>query len=484
MIDYNDPFQMVFPPLAHQAEEYYKHRDDEIRGLFWEPGCGKSKPMVDTIAYHYLGGRIDTVIIMAKKGEYSNWAYVELPTHMPKEVDYVCEVWKSALKSHEKEAFRQLVVPQNRLRILNINIEAMSGNGLAVARVFAKSRRKGLLFLLDESTCAKSTTSSRAKEVYKLRTFASYKRILTGTPITRNPMDLWGQGQVLGNNCLGHSNYYSFKEDYAVEKIVYLGQRHFKQISGFKNLDRLQKQVKTFASIKTRAECLDLPPKIYKKVAVPLTDRQQELYVSMKEMAIAELSDGEIVNAVNALNVISKLDQIACGQIKREDGTHEIIESNRPEMLMDRLSITDKKKIIWCNYKGLLEFLYEKIRAEFGDKHVGRFYGGVPEAEREATIKSYQEDDNGIKFIVANQQSMGFGRTLTRGKENYYYSNGYNLEFRLQSEDRTMRIGQDEAVTYDDFYSPGTVNEKIFTNLREKKDLAHAVLGTKLTAWI
>lgn len=478
-------FPFVFEPMEHQRLEWLESRDLKTRALFWEMGTGKSKVIIDTIAWLWYGGHIDTVILIAKKGEYSNWKYVELPAHMPRDIEYDCELYRSGLRASEKEAIRRLAKPSSKLRILCVNVESMPSEGGQVARGFAATSKKGMFLTVDESTCVKNHKAVRSKAVYLLaEKYAKYTRILCGTPITRSPLDIWGQALVLGKKMLGHTSFTSFKSEYAIEEKQFFGARSFNKITGFKNIERLNKQIKTFGSIKERSECVDLPDKIYQHVAVPLTGRQEELYEEMRDTALVELGDGEVVEAVNALGIISRLDQITVGQLRKEDGTFETIESNRPEALLSRLDYSQTKGIIWCNYRGALEHLYSMIQKEYGPEMVGRYYGGVPDEEREETVRNFQDPEHKLKWIVANQQSMGYGRTLTLGKENHYYSNGYNLEHRLQSEDRTMRIGQTENVLYTDYSTPGTVNDRIRQILRAKKNLAHEVLGTRIRDWI
>lgn len=505
-------FPFVYKNLAHQEEEWRLHRDTPRRGYLWDPGLGKSKSGTDKMAYLYMTDKIDTVVIMAKKGEYTNWKYVELPEHMPTEerlemleetgrdaddwkdvilpahmpngIEYVCEVYRSGLKEWEKQKLRDLVKPSYKLRILNINIESMGHEGEKVARAFIASRRKGLMFILDESTTAKSHKSARAKAVYKLASFAQYRIIMTGTFTPQSPLDVWGQVKVLGEGLLGTTSYYAYKATYCREEMQYYGpNKHFKKIVGTKNLDDLNRRIKTFASIRTKEECLDLPPKIYKKFHVDMTEEQMTMYTDMRDMAIAEVGENIIVESTSALEILSKMDQIAVGQIKLDDGSYRILPNNRVESVLTQCGNTNAKGIIWCNYKGMLEHLYEQFKLEFGPEAVGRFYGGVKDEERELTVKQFQNEHQ-LRFIVANQQSLGYGRTLTRGTENHYVSNGYNLEHRLQSEDRTHRIGQSEHVLYGDYFCPGTVNEKIYVALRNKRNVMSEILGTPLRQWI
>lgn len=479
-----EDFPFIWPPLEHQLEEFRDHRDTPSRGYLWDPGTGKSKSAIDKMSYLFMTGKIDAVVVMAKKGEYTNWKYTEIPEHMPKCVDYICEIYRSGLKEFEKQRLRDLVKPSEKLRILNTNIESITFEGGQVLIAFIKSSRKGVFFILDESSCAKNDTSVRSKEVYKAADRAKYKLIMTGTFTTHTPLDAFGQSRVLGKGLLGTTSKYAFKAEYCVEEKQYFGSRTFNKIVGFKNLDKLNEKIKTFASIKTREECFDLPSKIYKKIAVPMTDEQQKMYTDMRDLALAEFGDDTIVEANSAMDIVSKLDQIAVGQLKLPDGGYRILDNNRVDSILSRLEDTNYRGIIWCNYRGMLEHIYEQIRIKFGINSVARYYGGVSDEEREKAVAAFQSDHSELQWIVANQQSLGYGRTLTKGRENHYVSNGHNLEHRLQSEDRTMRLGQDHSVLYNDYFSPGTVNEKIYINLRGKKSMMSQVLGTPLRSWI
>jgi hypothetical protein len=489
----SEDFPFKLPPLKHQLECWNESRDREYYALFHEQGTGKSKITVDTMAWLYMTGKIDTVLVLSLKGVYSNWKYTEIPTHMPDVVDYQCEIYRSGLRQAEKTAIRKVATADTpRLRILCVNIESlgsdnrkrMTTEGAKVAAGFLKARTKGAMLIVDESTAIKSYRAIRAKTVQLLAQRCDYRRILTGTPVPRSPLDVWGQALVLSPDALGHRTFTEFRSEYAIVETVTRGSRSFPTISGYQRLDKLQARIQTFGSIKERSECVDLPPKIYRKTAVALTSKQESLYEQMRDEALATLGDGQIVEATNALGVISRLDQISCGQLKREDGNFEILDSNRPAALLEDLEQSTGRGIVWCAYRGLLDHLYERIQAEFGHDSVGRFYGGVHDDERESVVKRFQDPASSIRWIVANQASMGHGRTLTLGTNNWYYANSYNLEHRLQSEDRTMRIGQTSKVLYNDLYTPGTVNERIMANLREKRSLASQVLGTRITDWI
>lgn len=485
-------FNFKHPPLKHQMEDWLRSREMYGFALWHEMGCGKSKIVVDTMGWLYQQGLIDTVLILSRKGLYANWHRTEIPEHMNPDIEYVSAVYRSGLGTDEKRAIRTVADTRDKLRILSVNVESLriderkrfTSEGGKVAAGFLKTQSLGAMVVVDESTCVKSYRNTTAKAVYELAARCRYRRILTGTPVPRSPLDVWGQVLVLGKGTLHCRTFTEFRAMYAVVETVTRGSRSFPQVTGYQRLDQLQGEIKCFGSIRERADCVDLPKKIYTKVAVSLTPQQKELYTQMRDEALMELGDGTVIEAVNALGIISRLDQVACGQVKRPDGTFEILDSDRPDTLVALMEQTDRRQIVWCSYRGLCEHLYDRLRQEFGDKAIGRYYGEVSDDERERVVRGFQDPDADVRYIVANQASMGYGLTLTRGKANWYYANGYNLEHRLQSEDRTMRIGQDEQVLYGDFYSPDTVNEKIYANLRDKKSLAQQVLGTRITDWI
>ena len=111
------------------------------------------------------------------------------------------------------------------------------------------------------------------------------------------------------------------------------------------------------------------------------------------------------------------------------------------------------------------------------------YYGLTLQEDRQDNIRKFQNDDK-CRFIVGTPQTGGYGITLTQANTVVYFSNGYDLEKRLQSEDRAHRIGQKKNVTYVDIICDDTIDEKIVKALRDKINIASEVLGEELKAWI
>jgi len=183
------------------------------------------------------------------------------------------------------------------------------------------------------------------------------------------------------------------------------------------------------------------------------------------------------------LTQLMRLHQITCGHFTADDGSIQLIENNRIKELMNVLEETEGKAIIWANDQRDITNIIQNMVKVDGPGSVVDYYGVTPQEERQDNIKKFQNDEN-CRFIVGTTQTGGYGITLTQANTDLYYSNGYDLEKRLQSEDRAHRIGQTKSVTYVDLIAEDTVDEKIVKALRDKINIASEVLGEDLKDWI
>ena len=468
-------------PFKHQYDTLVETWEHKSWAFFMEMGTGKSKLLIDSAGLLYVTKRLDTVVVIAKKGEYANWAHTQFPEHLPPEFKSQVYLFSTAYyrTAKGKREFNELVNPnaERRLKVLVINVEALATapGREALKRVYDAST-EGVMLAVDECTCVKNIKAKRSKEAYIWAAKSKYKRIMTGTPITQSPLDLWGQCMILGRNMLGFKSFYAFRGRYAELETKHFGPRAIQVVKKYVNLDELSRLLSTFSTILTKADCLDLPPKVYTKLEVPLTKAQQDLYNQMRDQAMLEL-DGHEIEVTNVITQIVKLHQIACGQLKLDEKTYRSVENNRLPTLLELLEDYPGKVLIWANYRQTLEDVVEALREKYGDESVGPYYGGVPDTERAETVRRFQDPADPLRFFVSNPMSGGYGLTLTEANLVVYYSNSYNLEHRLQSEDRAHRIGQDDKVTYVDLVSPDTVDVRILKVLRDKKSLADTIIN-------
>jgi SNF2 family DNA or RNA helicase len=468
-------------PYKHQLTALEKSWHKETYAYFMEMGTGKTKVLIDNMSMLYDKGKIDGALIVAPKGVIKTWHEQELPVHLPNHIENVTVLWQPNITKGQQEKLESLFEIDTALHILVMNVEAFSTDkGMKFASKFLNSHK--VLMAIDESTTIKTPTAKRTKNILSLSKYAKYRRIMTGSPVTKNPLDLYTQCEFLDPYLLDHASYYSFRNRYAVMKSMHVRGRTIQVVHAFQNLAELSDKLQGFSYRVLKEDCLDLPDKIFTKRHITLTKEQRKVYEQMKKTALATLN-GKVTSTVTVLTQLMRLHQITCGHFTADDGSTQVIENNRIAELMNVLEETEGKAIIWANYQRDVINIVHEILKKYGPGSVVDYYGLTPQEERQDNIKQFQNDKN-CRFIVGTPQTGGYGITLTQANTVIYYSNGYDLEKRLQSEDRAHRIGQTKAVTYVDLISEDTVDEKITKALRKKINIASEVLGEELKNWI
>jgi len=438
--------------------------------------------LIDNIAMLYDKGKINAALIVAPKGVYHNWERQELPIHMPAHVLYQIITWSPVETKKQQAALKKLFIHDEDLVIFLMNIEAFSTKkGMRIAEKFLLAH--SALMAIDESTTIKSPTASRTKSVLKLRVLAKYRRILTGAPVTKSPLDLYTQCFFLDPDLLDFSSYYTFKNRYAIMVDRNVGTHSFKHVMGYQRLDELNGKLNDFSYRVLKEDCLDLPEKVYMKRMITLTPEQKRMYGEMKKFALSEL-EGKKITATSVLAQLVRLHQITCGHLTLDDGDIRTLKNNRIKELLDILEETDGKIIIWAVYRHDIKEITKILSERYGANAVESFFGDTLDRDRQDIIDRFQDRESDLRFFVGNPKTGGYGLTLTASHTVIYYSNSYDLETRLQSEDRAHRISQDKKVTYIDLITEGTVDELIVKNLRGKINLATKIMGEDLKKWL
>ena len=468
-------------PYAHQMTALEKSWNRETYAYFMEMGTGKTKVLIDNAAMLYDKGKINGALIVAPKGVVGTWYSNELPTHLPDHIENVSVLWQANIFKKQQEKLETLYEIETALHILIMNVEAFSTTkGVDFAKKFLSCH--DTLMAIDESTTIKTPSAKRTKNILALAEEAKYRRIMTGSPVTKNPLDLYSQCYFLSPWSLDFSSYYAFRNRYAEMKTLHMHGRQIQVVNGFKNLGELSDKIKDFSYRVLKEDCLDLPDKIFIKRQISLSKEQRKLYDQMKKQALAILN-GKQSTTVNALTQLMRLHQITCGHFTDDNGGTQPIENNRISELMDVLEDVEGKAIIWAHYQYDINQIIKAVVAKYGPGSVVDYYGLTPKDERQDNIKRFQDDPK-CRFFVGTPSTGGYGITLTAANTGIYYSNGYDLEKRLQSEDRAHRIGQKKPVTYVDINAQDTVDEKIVKALRKKINIASEVLGEELKSWI
>lgn len=506
-------------PYKHQLDAFMAGRDKKFYAYLMEMGTGKTKVCIDNSAYLFNNGKINGLVIIAPKSICRNWSQKEIPTHMPDNIDRRVVLWGSETKKLLEE-LETLYQPEPlKLHILIMNVEAISTDrGYDALERFLRCH--DAFMAIDESTIIKNPKADRSKIAMKLGRQARYRRIMTGSPVTQSPLDVFSQFEFLEHGCLGSFTFSGFRTQYAVLQRKHINGRSFDIVVGYQRLNHLQEVLKQHSYRVLKKDCLDLPDKIYTVRNIELTSEQKAYYKSLREDALAMLANGDVVAAPLVITQLLRLRQALCNIAPKsvenadEEGSND---AKKISGLSQEISKTDPraeevmniveeaggaKIIIWASFVPSIVRLLDMLEKRYPGR-VGCIYGAVPQETRADFVARFQGEriipkringvissdtnevikippEKQIDYIVAHPRTGGYGLTLTEASVVVYYNNDYSLEVREQSEDRAHRIGQKKNVTYIDLVTPGTIDEKIRTALVNKRDLAREVTGDKL----
>ena len=309
---------------------------------------------------------------------------------------------------------------------------------------------------------------------------------MSGTPVIKRPLDSFAQFGFLDEDVLGFGNFYSFRNHYCI-----MGGFKDKQVLNYKNLDELGESIAAISYRVTKDECLDLPPKVYLKRRTKLSPPQAKAYTQMATELFAEWKD-DIIEAPIVLTQLLRFQEIVGGYLPMiEDGkrvgTHELIAPEKNPKMIDTLDILDEagdqRFLIWCRFNPEVEALHTLLTKK-GYK-VAKFYGKTPERERVAIRKAFARGE--YDGIIGSAAAGGMGiDEFKAASVVVYYSNSYDTEQRIQSEDRTHRKGSEihDKITYWDLIAPATVDVKVIATMRRNVEISTQVMKDGWRKWI
>lgn len=472
-------------PYEHQIE-YLRQADGRSAfALLSDMGTGKSKMLIDEMSRLHMSDRLNAVLVTTAKGNYATWPD-EIRLHMPDSVERTVHLWDGR-DNIQGRAVRRQLLQADGLRILVMNIEALTSSSRAQAyvRQFMSGSKKRMI-VVDESTLIKNQDAMRTRELCKLGRACEYRRIASGNPSPNSPLDLWGQFEFLrgaGQPLLGYSSFYSFRARYAVLETQYIaGNRSIQVPTEYRNLEELSEIVGRSSFRVRKEDCLDLPQKIYTLRPVDMTKDQARIYEEVRRVAVSTLNEsGATISSAMVIGQLIKMHQVLCGQVLDDDGVPHEIPNNRLGAMLDVVRESGRQTIVWSAYRLGLQAIVRELQREFGAGCAVEYHGGVSPADRQEAIRRFQAGD--AHFFVATPHAGARGITLTAAKTVVYYSNTFNLEHRVQSEDRAHRIGQTESVNYVDL-SCGGLDARVIASLRKKIDLSSVIMGDGYQQWV
>jgi SNF2 family DNA or RNA helicase len=485
--------------MKHQLRGLDASEGKRNFAYFAEQGTGKTWMTLADAERAFLANKIDAILVWAPKGVHTNWVLREIPKHL--EVDSVCFAWNGPVKTKkQKDGLARLYTPAARfdrptLRVMTVNFEAMLQEKCReVVDEFLRSFR--VMAIVDESKKIGNEKAKRTEYITASGRLAEARRILSGKPLTKAPMDLYSQFHFLKEGLLGTRSYRAFVAEFAVlvdnshPKMQALIRKNpraaFAQVvdvdettgkKKYRNLDKLAALIAPHVYRVRKDECLDLPPKTYKQVRFDLTDEQQAVYDKLQqEKEYHSREHGP--QSFQAIAARTKMKQVTSGFINVY-GTPEVLPTEVNPRMEAFLDVIDdipegKQFIVWAIYREEIAQIVKALN-ELGLRPV-EYHGGVKDAEREAAVDDFQAGK--YDAFVCNKAAYA-GLTLTAATYSIYYSCDFDNDIRAQSEDRNHRIGTIESVLYIDLIANNTIDEDIEQSLAFKNHIADVVIDGK-----
>ena len=421
--------------------------------LFWVMGAGKTLSSIALAGLRHKYGLIQKLLVICPTSIKGVWA---------KEFDRYAG-FPHTLHVHESGKPMPRGLKSSPFPVLVVGIEAMSVNsGPEICKEFLSGGVS--MTILDESSRIKHHNAKRTENVLELYQESQYRLALTGTSITQGFQDLYTQMQFVDPRAIGEISYYSFKNKYCV-----MGGYGHEKIVGYTKTDILMDKVRPYCDVIRKSDMKDLLLKSYQIREVRASREQKEICKNLKNHLKLVIKDKNN-KMKNVLEAMLRAQQVAGGF---DDEGNPLSSNPKMKELLELLEDFDGKAVIWARFLPEIEAIREALNSEYPGS-VMVMTGNTPQESRQSMVDTFQKS-NILRFFVSNHTVGGAGITLTSATLAVYYSNTFNLEDRLQSEDRIHRIGQTNPCMYVDISSDLAVDKSLIESMARKSSLANFV---------
>jgi SNF2 family DNA or RNA helicase len=516
--------QITFEPelFQHQIDDLDRYKDETIIAPFWEMGCGKSALILRIAAYKFRKGEINALLIIAPNDVHVQWAKEQVPLWLDCPYDIQCLFGRGGAK----QAF-PFDTDSDLLQVVCVNIDTFSTTN-KWKEIADWANIMKTFIVLDEATTIKNVNAKRTQNILygfnnvikKGKTIlqsiprSKVRAILTGTPVTNGPMDLWAMCEFLKPNYF-ERNWYSFQGHYGMFTSLGVGDRvikvpinedtwhaikaikeyneancvfgisldtynviqkqdHFE--GPYKNADELKEKLKPIASFKLLKDCIDMPPQIYNTRILEMSPEQRYCYDSMVDEYIAEYNE-HTATALNKMTAIIRLQQISSGFICDKSFVKE--DTDDIDIMPDEIEwIGTSNPKLDALYRDVNEMSKPIVIITRFSAEAARIYADLSRSlscclmtgwKRVGTLDEFKEGKYDV--MIANIAVIARGFNLQNSHVMPFYSNTFSLELRLQAEGRIFRINQKETCEYIDYTFNNSIDEKIVGALKMKRNL-------------
>lgn len=475
-IDIPKDFEFKTKPFNHQIDGVRFGLNKKKFLLCDDQGLGKTKQIIDLVGCLEKTDTINKVLIVCGVNSLKyNWQ-LEIGIHSD-EKGWVLgtRYRKTTGKAYEGSTKDKLADLDNLpdCRYLITNIETLRAGAekiskskyhFPVAEKLAELCKKGIISVIafDECHKSKDPTSLQSRAMSLLS--APYMAAMSGTPLMNNPLDLYFPLSWLGYE--KHS-FYQFKQHYCT-----LGGWGGSQVVGYKNLEEIRALMDEVMLRRLKTEVLDLPEKIRKIEYVDMTAKQAQIYKEVYMGVMNELQKIKFSN--NPLSMMIRLRQATGWTGILSQTVQESAKMDRMVELIEEISASGQKAIVFSNWESMTEVAKEKLKA-YNPAYIT---GATKADERMKEVDRFQNDDK-CRVIIGTIGAMGTGLTLTAAQNVIFLDSPWNMALKAQAEDRAHRIGTKGTVNIITLVCKNTIDERIEELVEKKGQIADALVDGK-----
>jgi SNF2 family DNA or RNA helicase len=449
-------------PRAYQVEALNAALPHRGYFLAHDMGTGKTKTAIDICTARGA----ERILVVCPKAVVSTWP-AEFEKNAPVMPTVLC-LNKGAIKARAKLLTRALELGGPIVAV--INYEAMwrppfgptyKQNRMVDIGLLRKVRWDEVIF--DESHRIKSPGGKASMFAKHFRKQECQILALTGTPMPHSPLDIYAQARAVEPELFGTS-FVKFRSRFAI-----MGGFEGRQVVDYRDLDILHDTFYSRAHRVCKGDVLDLPPTTHVTLTCDLPIKALKIYKELENEMIAEVGSG-IVTAANALVKLLRLQQVASGYVKDEDGKYHQVHDEKAELLSDLLQDipADEPVVVFVVFRSDIDAIKKVCESKAVSRTYSELSGECDDHEAWKAGKT--------SVLIAQIQAGAEGVNLVRACYNIYYGVGTSLGRYLQSLARSDRSGQTRPVTYYHLVANGTVDVQVRKALEQKRDIVETVI--------
>lgn len=321
---------------------------------------------------------------------------------------------------------------------------------------------KDTFILIDESHKVKSRSSKVTKFAEKLSKLAGSVYLMTATPITNGKYDEWFE-QLKIAKVLSKPTWKAFKEQFVVTEMqdTWFGgvNRQFETITGYKNLDQLDRVVNDVAVFKKRDIDDDLIPE-----DIIYTVKRPTMYNKLKKDRVIVYNDVR-TEFDSTSKMYHALKQLSSGVLKEVD---KPLKKEKLDYLQMILEENENTRItVFYNYTSELESIkpiLDKMQRPYS------MYNGS-----DHDLSNFKDNDNGVALVQYKSGSTGVNDFVI-SHICVFYSVPDGSTTMIQAKGRLNRTGQLYKPLFYHLICKDTVEEKVHKMVLEGVDITEDIM--------